>query len=346
VLGFIAKRLLWAVLLAWLMTVVTFLVFFWLPPNQPGSNRLGVVTANLQRQFNLEQQSMTQQYVHFLGHIVHGDLGESTRQPISVRKVIWDSLPVTVSLIIGGTVFWVLLAFPIGMLSALRPRSLLDKGLMTLVLIGVSAHPVWLSLIFSYFLGVRTHVFPVAGYCDFTYDPTSPNQCGGPRYWAYHMVLPWFTFALLFTALYARMIRASILEALGEDYVRTARAKGASSWRVMRKHVLRNALLPVTAMLSMDMVSLSLTGVIFIETVYQLPGLGQTLYRALTSTDLPVILGVVLVVSVVVVLTNMIADILYSLIDPRIRGGRRRRRLSADFRWPLRERPQVEESPT
>jgi peptide/nickel transport system permease protein len=228
----------------------------------------------------------------------------------------------------------------------LKPRSVLDKGLMTFVLIGVSAHPVWLSLIFSYFFGVKTHVFPVAGYCDFTYDPRSPNLCGGPRYWAYHMVLPWFTFALLFTALYARMIRASLLEALGEDYVRTARAKGAGSWRVMRKHVLRNAMMPVTAMLAMDMVSLSLTGVIFIETVFQLPGLGQTLYRALTTTDLPVILGVVLVVSVAVVITNMIADIAYRFIDPRIGGGMWRRRGISATLPRLKPRPQIEESPT
>ena len=131
-----------------------------------------------------------------------------------------------------------LIAFPIGVLSALYPRSLFDKGLMVFVLIGVSAHPVWLGLVFSYVGGVKLHLFPVGGYCDLHYQAESTNLCGGPRYWAYHLVLPWLTFAFLFAALYARMIRASLLETMDEDYVRTARAKGAGECRVMRKHVL------------------------------------------------------------------------------------------------------------
>ena len=136
------------------------------------------------------------------------------------------------------------------------------------------------------------------------------------------------------------MIRASILETLNEDYVRTARAKGASEWRVLRKHVLRNALMPVIAMLSMDMVVISITGVIFIETVFQLPGLGTVLYRGLTTNDLPVILGVVIVVSLAVTIANMIADIVYCLIDPRLSLRRpRRQRGWVPDRW--RSRPQA-----
>jgi peptide/nickel transport system permease protein len=170
-------------------------------------------------------------------------------------------------------------------------------------------------------------VFPVAGYCDFAYDPHSPNLCGGPKQWAYHLVLPWVTFAFLFAALYARMIRACVLETMDEDYVRTARAKGAGEWRVLRKHVLRNALMPVVAMLSMDMVVISLTGVIFIETVFQLPGIGTLLYRGLTTNDLALILGIVVVISFAVTIANMIGDIVYSLLDPRVslRGPRRQR---------------------
>jgi peptide/nickel transport system permease protein len=132
------------------------------------------------------------------------------------------------------------------------------------------------------------------------------------------MVLPWITFALLFAALYARMIRASVLEALGEDYVRTARAKGAGSWRILRRHVARNALMPVVSMLGMD-VGIAFGGAIFIETVYDLPGIGQVLYNALASYDEPVILGVAVTVSVAVVLTNLAADVLYCVIDPRVR---------------------------
>jgi peptide/nickel transport system permease protein len=261
-----------------------------------------------------------------------------------VRHIVGTGLPVTASLVLGGTVIWLLLAFSIGMLSALRPRSWLDKGLMVFVLIGVSVHPVWLGLVLSYFFGFRLHVFPVAGYCDFLYDPASSNQCGGPRYWAYHMILPWFTFALLFAALYARMIRASILEALGEDYVRTAKAKGAGTWRVMRRHVLRNTLLPVVSMLGMDM-SLAFGGAIFIETVYGLPGLGQSLFRALSSNDLPVIVGLVLVVSVAVTIANLLTDILYSVIDPRLRNrGQTGEGAPTRTRRRVRARPWIRES--
>lgn len=325
--GFVIKRLAWGVVLALLITMITFFIFFILPPNQPGSNRQGIVSGNLESQYNLEHKSMPAQYVSFLGHVVHGNLGTSLRYNMPVGYEIKRGLPVTLSLIIGGTLFWLVIAFPIGILSALYPRSFLDKGLMAVVLIGISAHPVWLGLVFSYTFGYRLHAFPIAGYCDFIYDPGSSNQCGGPRFWAYHMVLPWFTFALLFAAFYARMIRATLLETMDEDYVRTARAKGAGTWRVLRKHVLRNALLPVVAMLSMDMVVISLTGVIFIETVYQLPGLGTILYQALTTSDMPIIVGIVVVISFAVTIANMIADIVYCLLDPRLtlRGPRRQR---------------------
>jgi peptide/nickel transport system permease protein len=345
VLAFIAGRLLWAVLLAGVITLITFVIFFALPANAPGSNRQGQVAPNLQTQFDLKGRSLPDQYWHFLGHVVrHGDLGQSLRQPLSVREIIGRGLPVTASLVIGGAVVWLLLAFSIGMLSALRPRSLLDKGLMVIVLIGVSAHPVWLGLVFSYLFGFRLHIFPVAGYCDLFYDPSSSNLCGGPTYWAYHMVLPWITFALLFAALYARMIRANMLEALGEDYVRTARAKGAGTWRVLRGHVLRNTLLPVVAMLGMDM-ALAFGGAIFVETVYGLPGLGQALYRALSSNDLPVIVGLVLVVSVTVTILNMIADILYCVVDPRVgMRGRPRKGLSLVLRRRSRSRLRITES--
>ena len=346
-LAFVFKRLVWAVILAWLITLICFVIFFALPRNQPGSNRQATVAPNLNSAYDLNSDSLPRQYVTFVEHVVRGDFGESLRTPEKVRQMIHDSAPVTLSLIIGGTILWLLIAFPIGILSALYPRSFIDKGLMAFVLVGVSAHPVWLGLIFSYLLGYKAQIFPIAGYCDFVYDPHSANLCGGPRYWAYHMVLPWFTFALLFAALYARMIRASLLETMEEDYVRTARAKGASQFRIMRKHVLHNALIPVVAMLSMDMIVISFTGVVFIETVFQLPGLGTTMYRALTSVDLPVILGVSIVISFAVVIVNLIADILFSVLDPRMNlRGPMRRQFSSRLRLGMRPQPGVTESST
>ena len=316
-LTFIVRRLLWAVLMCFVISLLTFVMFFVLPDNSSSAQRN-------ERGFGLQEQygisgSFVQQYGGFLKHVVvDRDLGESTRARGSVSGVLKRTLPVTISLIAGGVFLWLVLAFPIGLLSALRPRSLLDKGLMLFVLIGVSAHPVWLGLMLSYLLGVKAHVFPIGGYCDLHYDPASSSLCGGPRYWAYHLVLPWLTFALLFAALYARMIRASLLETMGEDFVRTARAKGAGSFRVLRVHVFRFALLPVITMLGMD-VGVAFAGALFIETVFQLPGMGQLLVRSLATQDMPMIMGVVLVVSFAVVMANLIVDVLYSVIDPRIR---------------------------
>jgi peptide/nickel transport system permease protein len=317
VLLFIVRRLAWAVVLIFVITLITFVIFLMLPAEQRQATG-GLATPNLQAQFDTQGRSLPNQYVHFLDRVfIHGDLGDSMRQTVTVRHIIGRSLPVTISLVIGGTLMWMLLSFTIGVISALRPRSLLDKFFMTFVLIGVSAHPVWLGLLFSYTFGFRAHIFPIAGYCDFVYDPNSANQCGGPRFWAYHLVLPWFTFSLLFAALYARMIRASLLETMHEDWVRTAYGKGAGQWRVMRKHVMQNAMLPVVTMMGMD-IALAFSGAIFIETVFELPGMGQVLYRALTTSDTPVIMGVIIVVTIAVVLMNMIVDILIALLDPRV----------------------------
>jgi peptide/nickel transport system permease protein len=318
VLVFIVRRLAWAVLLVFVVTLIVFVMFFVLPEDSRNAQRNEQGFApGLQTQFNI-RGSLGEQYGRFVTHVLRGDLGNSQRQNDAVTDVIRETLPVTASLIIGGTIFFLLIAIPIGVLSALYPRSLLDKGLMLLVLIGASAHSVWLGLVFSYVGGVKLHWFPVGGYCDLRYEPESTSLCGGPRYWAYHMILPWLTFAFLFAALYARMIRASLLETMGEDYIRTARAKGAGSFRVMRVHVSRNALLPVITMLGMD-VGVAFAGALFIETVFTLPGMGWLLVRSLANSDLPMIMGIVIVVCFAVVIANLVVDLLYGVVDPRVR---------------------------
>src|SRR5207237_10878534 len=145
--------------------------------------------------------------------------------------------PVTASLVLGGALMWMLIALPLGILSALRPRSMIDRITMIFVLVGISAHPVWLGLVFSYIFGYKLGWTPITGYCN-AINPV--GGCGGPAQSAYHLILPWVTFALLFAALYARMIRANAMEALNEDYLRPARAQGASEARVMRSPLLRN----------------------------------------------------------------------------------------------------------
>lgn len=316
-LTFVVRRLGWAFLLAAVISLYTFLIFFIIPTDTRSSfSTRGGTDPTLEGQFNLRGKSLTAQYASFLGHVVrHGDLGRSIHSSRPVTQIIGNAAPVTAALVIGGVVTWMLIALPIGILSALYPRTLLDKGLMILVLIGASAHPVWLGLVLSYFFGYRLHLFPVTGYCDM-FGPST--LCGGPTQWAYHMILPWITFAFFFAAVYARMIRASMLETMDEDYVRTARAKGAGTSRVLRKHVLRNAMLPIVSMLGMD-IGIAFGGAVFIETIFGLPGMGRVLVTALGGGDLPVIMGVVLVVSFAVAIANLIADILYTYIDPRVR---------------------------
>jgi peptide/nickel transport system permease protein len=342
VLGFIVKRLLWTVVLMAVISFITFIIFFILPSDARSvQSGRGSIDPNLQGQFNLKDQSVPEQYAHFIWGVVrHGTLGHSFREGVDVSYMIKQALPVTAALVIGGGVMFFLIAFPIGFISALRPRSLLDKGLMTFVLIGVSFHPVFLGLGLSWLFGYKWPIFPISGYCDFFKPDVS---CGGPVQWTYHMILPWITFAFLFAALYARMIRASVIETLGEDYVRTARAKGASTGRILRSHVFKNAMLPIVSMMGMDL-SLAFAGSIFIETVYGLPGMGKMLVTALSRRDLPVIMGVVLVVALAVAIANLIADILYSTLDPRIRVTGRGEG-SGDIVAPRRARqPQVKEA--
>jgi len=208
------------------------------------------------------------------------------------------------------------------------------------VLVGIAAHPLWLALVLSYVFGYRLHWFPFVGYCDMI-NPSLALGCGGPVQWAYHLVLPWIVFAAAFAALYARMIRSSLLEVADDDYVRTARAKGLSERDVVRRHTFRVAMLPLVTMLAMD-IGLAFGTTIFVERVFEIPGLGRLLAIAIPRRDLPVILGVMIVVSVVVLLLNLFIDIAYGFIDPRITlaTGRRPRRLRAEPDRPAQPEPQ------
>ena len=344
--GYVIKRSLWTVMLLLIISFVTFLLFFTLPSDVIASRAPVASTTSLADQYRFEGQSLPAEYGQFVWAVVrHGEFGQSFRDRRPVSDKLQEAVPVTATLVIGGSLLWVLMAFPIGILSALRPRSLLDRTTMIFVLIGVSAHPLWISLVFSYVFGVRLHWMPVAGYCDFFHPPGS---CGGALEWAYHMVLPWLTYAFLFAALYARMIRATVLETLHEDYVRTAEGKGAGRARVLRSHVLRNALLPVITMLGMD-VGIAFYGAIFIETAYGLPGVGKLMVDALPRGDLPVIMGVVLVVSFAVAIATTIVDFTYRWLDPKIRLSASARevplRMPVALRLP-RPRFKVSGSPT
>jgi peptide/nickel transport system permease protein len=309
------RRVLWAGVLFLAITAVTYILFFVLPvQEQQNVLRTEVAATDVRQDLNIHGPVYSE-YAKFLSHTLHGDLGRSFVNRERVTQIIGDAAPVTVWLVFGGAVLWLLISIPIGILSALRPRSLLDRITMIAVLIGISAHPLWIGLMLSYFVGYRLHALPIGGYCDLIHPGTG---CGGPAQWAYHMILPWVTFTILFAALYVRMIRANVLETLDADFVQTARAKGASPWRVLRSHVLRNAMLPVVTMLGMDM-GVAFGGAVFVETVFGLPGLGQIAVISLRRQDLPVIMGIVMWSTLAILAFNLLVDLLYAAIDPRAR---------------------------
>ena len=205
---FIVARLFSAILLFFAVTLFVFIVFFVMP--QPQIRQLGrggnASEYDIHNALRLHG-TLPDQYAQFTwGLVRHGSLGQSYSNRREVKDMIFNAAPVTLSLLAGGLVFWLLMAVPIGVLSALRPRSLLDRSGMVFVLIGVSALPAWLGLVLGWLLGYRLHIFPFTGYCEI-FSPTTP--CGGPTQWAYRLLLPWFVFAFLYAAIYARMIRAA-----------------------------------------------------------------------------------------------------------------------------------------
>jgi peptide/nickel transport system permease protein len=319
---YLIRRILWACVLFVAVTIVTYIIFF-ITPSDPAKlvAGRGATQADIERarEFIGLDDPVPIQYLHFMKRLVwEHSLGFSFATRQDVNDIVMAAAPVTASLVFGGAIVWLLLALPVGILSALRPRSLLDRAGMVFVLVGVSAHPVWIGLIFAYFFGYKwgdvTHL-PITGYADF-FNPATAE--GGPVEWFRHMVLPWATFALLFSALYVRMIRANVMETMNEDYVRTARAKGAPESQVLRSHILRNAMLPVVTILGMD-IGLALGGAVFTESVYSLPGLGNMAVRSIENLDLPVTQGIVVFATLAVITFNLIVDLLYAVIDPRIR---------------------------
>jgi peptide/nickel transport system permease protein len=318
---FLIRRIFWAIFLFLVATIITYLIF-WVIPSDPAALAAGrsATPADIARvrHFLHLDEPIWKQYLRFVWQLVrHGDLGRSFVNRESVRTIISKDAPVTGALVFGGAVLWLSLSIPVGILSALRPRSIMDRVTMTLVLIGISAHPVWIGLIFSYVFGYKLGLTPIAGYCNF-FPGTVGAQCEGPMNWAYHLILPWCTFMILYAALYVRLIRANVMETANEDYVRTARAKGASERRVMVQHVLRNSMLPVVTILGMDL-GLALGGAIFTEGIFNLPGLGREIVGAYNRADLPLITGIVVFSTIAVIVFNFLVDVTYGFLDPRIR---------------------------
>jgi peptide/nickel transport system permease protein len=303
------------------VTLVTYVIFFMVPAN-PARQAAGQA-ATPQRVAEVEERlglndPVYVQYGKFMKRLIfERSLGHSFVDRRSVNEEIFAAAPITASLVFGGMFFVLLIAIPIGIFSALRPRSLIDRAAMVYVLIGISLPSFWIALVLAYLVGFKLGWTPLASYCE-VFSPPRASGCGGLGDWAYHMILPWLTLSIVVAGSYVRFVRAEVLDTMSQDYVRTARAKGAPESRVMKDHILRNGMLPIVTMLGMD-IGLLLGGAIFIETVFALPGLGQTAVQAIFQFDLPKVQGVVIFGAFAIIVLNLIVDLVYAWIDPRIR---------------------------
>ncbi|MEU7828144.1 ABC transporter permease [Nonomuraea sp. NPDC049129] len=314
---FLLRRALLGVLVLWLVTLGTFLLFF-VAPSDPARTLAG-------RQATPEQVELIRhnlgldrpilvQYLDYLNRLIHGDLGQSYFSGDSIGKLLSQDFPPTASLVIGGAILWVVIGVGAGVISATRARSLLDRVVTFLALAAVSMPTFVVGLLLLYFLFFQ---FSMAGAPLLPPDSYVPLT-DSPGEWARHLILPWITLAMVQAASYVRLTRGSMLDILGEDYIRTARAKGVPEGRVIYRHGLRAALTPVVTQLGVDVGTL-IGGVVVTESVFGLGGIGQAVVQAFVSGDLPVIMGVVVLATTAVVVANLLVDITYGLLDPRIR---------------------------
>jgi peptide/nickel transport system permease protein len=242
-----------------------------------------------------------EQYAVYVGRALSGDLGFSYKLQMPVAQAILTRFPYTLQLMLAGIFFEMLLGLPIGLIAALRPNTWLDRGAMLLTFFAVAAPPFWLGLILLYFAAFRASLFPLGG--------TGT---------VWHLVLPALAAGLGGAAWYARLMRSSALDIVRADYVRTARAKGVSERTVVWRHVMRNAILPIVTLIGLD-IPWFLSGVVLIEAVFAWPGMGKLAVDAVRNVDVPLILGTVLFTALVVVASNIVTDLVYVFVDPRIR---------------------------
>jgi peptide/nickel transport system permease protein len=301
VLLYLARRLVFSLVAFWAVTVIAFVVFHVLAQlSTPGAPPL------------------LQQYWDFLKELVlDRSLGAAFFGGRDVTQLVLQLFPVTAAVVIGGAVIWLAIAIPLGILSAVRARSVLDRGVMAVTMLAFCVHPIVIGLTLSYVFGFKLGLTPIADYCE-AFSPPPGARCGGIGAWASHLVLPWLTVGIMFAALYTRMVRASILEELSQEYVKTARAKGANERRVLVRHVLRNVLLTLVTMLGMD-VGLVLGAALYVEVVFALPGLGNVAWQSIGREDWPVLQGIVIFTSIIVIIVNLVVDLLYAVLDPRVR---------------------------
>jgi peptide/nickel transport system permease protein len=252
------------------------------------------------------------QYERMMEKIVTGS-AVSYYNGVNVIDRIEQGLPATLSLSIGAAVLWMGCGVALGLLGALRAGRLSDRLLTVLALVGISLPVFWVGALMAHYVGFEAGLFPNGGYVPLTQDPIQ---------WAYHLILPWTALAIPFVGVYSRVLRANLLDTMHEDYARTARAKGLSERRVLSRHVLRSSLIPIVTLWGLDFGAVVGGGAILIEGVFSLNGVGQYAAESIGTLDVPPVMAVTLVGAVFIVLCNAVVDVVYALLDPRVRLGR------------------------
>ena len=315
--AYITRRLLWTVLLLWVVSGITFLVFNVLPSADPALLRAGrraepEIVQNIRETFGLDRPLYVQYWEYMKDVFLHFDFGRSYRNDVDVRSQLLDRLPNTLLLIAGAVVVWLIIGLTVGMISAVKRGSFLDRFSMTFALICISAPVYWLGLVVLYLFSDDIGRFPLLP------GSGSFSLATNPLEKAESLLMPWFVLATAFAAIYARLLRANLLEVLGEDYIRTARAKGLSERRVIFKHGARSALTPIITVLGLD-IGILVGGAILTESVFNIPGIGRLTFDAIQRGDIITVQGATLFLALAVCLCNLVVDVLYSVLDPRVR---------------------------
>ncbi len=323
---YLIRRSLFLILVLWIVSALTFLIFVKLPPGDPARRAAGRratvetieqarVNLGLDKPWYVQYGRFAKGLIPLPGFFLNEQVYFSYNNFVPVKEEIYQRLPVSFTLALGGAATWILMGIPIGVVSAIKRRSIADRAGMIFALFGVSAPVFWLAYLFLFLFWFKFEQWglprlPGSGI------PSEENI--GEAVLNGRFIMPWFVIALSFAALYSRMTRGNLIETMGEDYIRTARAKGLPERRVVFKHGLRAALTPVVTMFGLDLGYL-LGGAVITETVFNLPGVGQYAIRAIFTNDFPAVMGVTVFAAMFVVVANLIVDVTYAALDPRVR---------------------------
>jgi len=318
---YILRRLLWAALLVLVVSFVTFVIFYALPSADPAVLRAGARSGNhallesIRDTLGLDEPWYVQYAKYMERLLLHFDFGFSYRTDAPVREQIFDRIPATSSLVLGAAAVWIAVGIPVGVVSATRRRSWIDRIAMGATLVAISAPVYWLGLVVLYLFADDIGRFPLFKGSG-SYVPLTESPAG----WFGSLLLPWLVLAATAAAFYARLLRGNLAGVLSEDYIRTARAKGLSERAVVWRHGVRSAITPVVTVLGLD-IGILLGGAILTETVFNIPGVGRLAFSAIRGADLPMIQGTVLIGALFIILANLVVDVLYGFLDPRVRIG-------------------------